>query len=155
LYRLKNHNELYRFSKKITTVYKAMNISTDIMLCLCRKDPKKRRTGRRGSTPRDISPQIRKVIRDITDMRRNMVTKPITARKPNIKVNIRTTNISNKIKRTTIKFPDFLLCPPPNSELHFKRNIFIKKSTDGQIFDCTWHERNVNAFPCLRSIITY
>jgi hypothetical protein len=82
------------------------------MLCLYRKDPKKRSTGARGNTPRDISPQIRKVIRGIMDMRKNMVTKEITARKSNIKVIIRTTNISNKIKRNIIKFPDFPLRPP-------------------------------------------
>lgn len=81
------------------------------MLCLYRKDPRKRSTGTRGNMPRDISPQIRKVIRDIMDMRKNMVTKPIMARKSNIKVNIRTTNISNKIKRNRIKFPDFPLRP--------------------------------------------
>lgn len=98
--------------KKITTVYKAMNISIDAMLCLYRKDPKKRNTGTRGNTPRDISPQIRKVIRGIMDTRKSMVTKPITTRKSIIKVNITITNINNRMKRNRTKFPDVPLRPP-------------------------------------------
>lgn len=89
-----------------------MNISIDVMLCLYRKDPKKRNTGTRGNTPRDISPQIRKVIRGIMDTRKSMVTKPITTRKLIIKVNITTTNTNNKIKRNRTNFPDFPLRPP-------------------------------------------
>jgi hypothetical protein len=86
-----------------------MNISIDTMLCLYRKDPKKRITGRKVNTTRDISPQNRKVIRGIMAMRKNTATKAITARKSDTKVNIRTTNISNKIKRNTIKFLDLPL----------------------------------------------
>lgn len=76
-----------------------------------RKDPKKKSTGRKGNTPRGISPQIIKVIGGIMDMRKNTVTKVITARKADTKVNIRITNISNKIKSNIIKFLDFPLRP--------------------------------------------
>jgi hypothetical protein len=78
---------------------------------LYRKDPKKKSTGRKGNTPRGISPQIIKVIGGIMDMRKNTVTKVITARKADTKVNIRITNISNKIKSDIIKFLDFPLRP--------------------------------------------
>jgi hypothetical protein len=78
---------------------------------LYRKDPKKKSTGRKGNTPRGISPQIIKVIGGIMDMRKNTVTKVITARKADTKVNIRITNISNKIKSNIIKFLDFPLRP--------------------------------------------
>jgi hypothetical protein len=88
-----------------------MHISIDATICLNRKDPKKKTTGRRENTPRDTRRQIIKVIGDIMDMRKNMVTKAITARKPDTKVNIRATNISNKVKRSTTMFLDTPLRP--------------------------------------------
>jgi hypothetical protein len=92
-------------------VYKAMHVSIDTILCLYRKDPKKKSTGRKGNTPRGTSPQIIKVIGGIMDMRKNTVTKAITARKADTKVNIRTTNISNKMKSNVIKLFEFPLRP--------------------------------------------
>jgi hypothetical protein len=62
---------------------------------LCRKDPKKKSTGRKANMPRDTSPQNRRVTRDITAKRKNMVIKAATARILGTKVNNRTTRNRN------------------------------------------------------------
>jgi hypothetical protein len=74
------------------------------LLCLYRKDPKKRNTGKRVNMPRGISPQKRRGIMNIMARRKNTVMKAATTRKPGTKVNSRTTRKrSNKITGNAIK----------------------------------------------------
>jgi hypothetical protein len=83
---------------------------------LYRKDPRKRSMGRKANTPRDTSPQNRKVTRGNRANRKNMLMKAATARRLGTKANSRITrNRNNNTVANTNNYAHFTLLFLPHN----------------------------------------